>query len=84
MKEQYRRGQRKIRIGTVISNRMEKTVVVKVERVFRHPIYSKVVKSFKKYYAHNPFGDLEEGTKVSIIETRPLSKLKRWRVINCL
>lgn len=81
MKEQR---QRKVRIGTVISGRMEKTVVVKVERVFRHPDYSKVVKSFKKYYAHNTLGNLEEGTKVSIVETRPLSKLKRWRVISCL
>ncbi|MBF5050756.1 30S ribosomal protein S17 [Candidatus Clavichlamydia salmonicola] len=78
------RGLRRIKTGVVVSTKMEKTVVVKVERVLRHPEYSKVVKSFKKYYAHNLLEGVKEGDKVRIVETRPLSKLKRWRVIETI
>lgn len=66
--------------GVVTSDKMDKTVVVTVTKSMRHPRYSKVVKMSKKYYAHNEDQDIKVGDKVTIIETRPLSKLKRWRV----
>jgi small subunit ribosomal protein S17 len=79
--DQAVRGKRKVQKGVVVSNKMEKTVVVKVERTFRHPTYDKVVTRAKKYYAHNENAPLQVGDEVKIIETRPLSKLKRWRVV---
>ncbi len=78
MEEQ--RGNRKSQKGVVISNKMQKTVVVKVERTFRHPKYGKVVTRAKKFYAHHEGAQIEVGAEVNIVETRPLSKLKRWRV----
>ncbi|MCH9608709.1 MAG: 30S ribosomal protein S17 [Chlamydiales bacterium] len=72
----------KVKQGVVISNKMDKTAVVQVERTYRHPVYGKVMKSAKKYYAHHEGQKLPVGTKVLIKETRPLSKLKRWRVVN--
>lgn len=71
----------KIREGIVVSNRMMKTVTVKVERTIRHPDFGKVVTRAKKYYAHCENPDVKEGQRVRIEETRPLSKLKRWRVV---
>lgn len=79
--EQKERGNRKIQKGIVVSNKMEKTVVVKVERTIRHPKYGKVVTRAKKFYAHNESAPLQIGDEVQIVETRPLSKLKRWRVV---
>ena len=79
--ESESRGNRKVQKGTVVSNKMQKTVVVKVERTFRHPIYGKVVTRAKKFYAHNESAPLQIGDEVQIVETRPLSKLKRWRVV---
>jgi small subunit ribosomal protein S17 len=78
--EQEGRNRRKVKKGTVVSNKMDKTVVVKVERTFRHPEYQKVITRAKKYYAHNDSKELNVGDIVTIVETRPLSKLKRWRV----
>ena len=78
--KQENAGKRKIKTGIVVSNKMEKTVVVKVERSIRHPIYGKVIKRAKKVYAHND-SPLQIGDEVKIMETRPLSKLKRWRVV---
>jgi len=78
------RGKRKENVGVVISNRMEKTVVVKVSRKIRHDKYSKVIERSKKYYAHDDSDAIEIGQKVRIMETRPLSKLKRWRVVEVL
>jgi len=75
------RGTRKIREGVVVSNKMDKTVTVLVERKFRHPHFEKVIIRGKKYYAHVDNIELAEGQRVKIIETRPLSKLKRWRVL---
>lgn len=72
---------RKEKQGTVISNKMQKTVVVKVQRTMPHPRYGKVVTVNKKYYAHNDLQPLQIGDVVTIVETRPLSKLKRWRVV---
>ena len=66
--------------GIVSSTKMEKTVVVTVERRWRHPLYKKIVKRSKKYSAHDEFG-VKEGETVTIQETRPISKLKRWKVI---
>jgi small subunit ribosomal protein S17 len=66
--------------GTVISAKMEKTVVVLVERKKRHPLYLKVIKVGKKYHAHDEKQIAKEGDFISIIESRPLSKTKRWRV----
>lgn len=74
------RGNRKAQKGIVVSNKMQKTVVVKVERTFRHPQYGKVVTRAKKFYAHHE-SPLQIGDVVQIVETRPLSKLKRWRVV---
>ncbi|MFI5333994.1 MAG: 30S ribosomal protein S17 [Chlamydiales bacterium] len=76
--------QQKVREGTVVSNKMTKTVTVKVVRTFRHPTYNKVVTRGKKYYAHVEDGKIDVGQRVRIVETRPLSKLKRWRVIDVL
>lgn len=78
------RGHRKERIGEVVSNKMEKTIVVKVERRYRHPQYRKVVTSFKKLYAHDETKQAQVGDLVRIQETRPLSKLKAWRLVDVL
>lgn len=68
-------------IGTVVSNKMQKTVVVEVERWKKHPIYKKRYKVHKKYKAHDEKGEYKVGDKVLIEESRPISKEKRWRVI---
>ena len=75
------RGQRKNREGMVISDGMDKTIVVRVERRERHPLYGKEIKLYKKYYAHDEKNEAHVGDKVSIAETRPLSRLKRWRLV---
>jgi small subunit ribosomal protein S17 len=67
-------------IGKVVSTKMQKTVVVKVERKFRHPLYEKVITRHKKYKAHNEDFKLKEGDMVKIIETRPISKDKHFKV----
>ena len=74
------RGIRKIKVGTVISDRMDKTVVVRVERLVAHPVYKKYVKRRVTYKAHDEKNEFQVGDRVEIIETRPLSKEKRWRV----
>ena len=79
--ETKERSSRKVREGVVVSNKMQKTVSVRVERTLRHPKFDKVIRSAKKYYAHVEDLDLQVGQKVQIVETRPLSKLKRWRVV---
>lgn len=68
--------------GVVISSKADKTVTVKVERRFKHPIYKKFIKVSKKYAAHDPNNKFQEGDKVNIIESRPISKTKTWVVIN--
>jgi small subunit ribosomal protein S17 len=78
------RGQRKTRTGTVVSNKMDKTVVVKVERRLAHPLYGKQVTRTKKYHAHDENNEHHVGDVVRIMETRPLSRTKRWRVIESL
>jgi small subunit ribosomal protein S17 len=78
--EQSSRGRRKTRVGTVVSDKMNKTVVVRVERRYAHPLYGKQVTRSKKYHAHDENNEYQVGDVVRIVETRPLSKLKRWRV----
>jgi small subunit ribosomal protein S17 len=75
------RGNRKERIGEVISNKMTKTIVVRVQRRFPHPEFKKVVTTYKKLYAHDEKSEAKPGDRVRIEETRPLSKTKRWRLV---
>ncbi|MDP2576120.1 MAG: 30S ribosomal protein S17 [Gemmatimonadota bacterium] len=74
------RSRRKTRVGAVVSDAMDKTIVVSVERRFAHPLYGKQVTRHKKYYAHDEENKARAGDVVSIVETRPLSKQKRWRL----
>lgn len=73
-------GARKVRQGVVISDKMDKTVVVLVEQLVQHPVYKKYTNRRKKYKAHDPENRCRVGDQVSIVETRPLSREKRWRV----
>ncbi len=74
------RGKRKIRVGRVAGDKMDKTVVVVVETLRRHPLYNKSIKKATKYKAHDEKKECRPGDVVRIVETRPLSKFKRWRV----
>ncbi len=78
------RGTRKSRIGIVVSDKMQKTVVVAVERRVAHPVYGKMVTRTKKFKAHDEENAAKTGDRVRITETRPLSKDKRWRVVEIL
>jgi small subunit ribosomal protein S17 len=75
------RGNRKERVGEVVSNKMAKTIVVRVQRRFPHPQYKKIVTAYKKFYAHDEKGEARPGDRVRIVETRPLSKTKCWRLV---
>lgn len=75
------RANRKQRIGEVIANKMTKTIIVRVERRFPHPRFKKVVTGYKKFYAHDEKNEAKVGDRVRIEETRPLSKTKRWRLV---
>jgi len=75
------RSRRKERLGEVISNKMAKTIVVRVERRFRHPKFKKVVTHYRKFYAHDEKSEAKIGDRVRIQETRPLSKTKCWRLV---
>lgn len=81
---QGHRGRRKEFIGKVVSDKMDKTVVVVVETLVQHPLYKKYIRRRKKYYAHDEKNECEVGDIVRIMETRPLSKLKRWRVVEII
>lgn len=74
-------GKRKQRVGEVVSNKMTKTIVVRVERRFPHPQFKKIVTSYKKFYAHDENSQAKVGDTVCIEESRPLSKLKRWTLV---
>ena len=78
------RNLRKTRTGVVVSNKMDKSISILVERRLRHPIYGKFVKKTKKFMAHDETNDAKEGDLVRIMETRPLSKNKRWRLVEIL
>jgi small subunit ribosomal protein S17 len=79
--ETTERGLRKERIGTVTSNKMDKSIVVAVQRKVKHPVYGKFVSHTTKFVAHDEKNECSEGDTVRIMETRPLSKSKRWRLV---
>jgi small subunit ribosomal protein S17 len=83
-KTEIKRGQRKQRVGTVASDAMTKTIVVEVERRAPHPLYKKVVKSRNRYVAHDEKEEAKTGDTVRIVETRPLSRTKRWRLLEII
>lgn len=74
----------KTRVGTVVSDRMDKTVVVSVERQFAHPLYTKQITRHTKFHAHDGENEYREGDIVRIVETRPTSRKKRWRVVELI
>jgi len=78
------RNFRKERIGIVVSNKMEKSIVVVVERKFRHAVYGKFIKRTKKFMAHDEKNECSIGDRVKIMETRPLSKNKNWRLVEVI
>jgi len=78
------RNRRKTRVGIVVSDKMDKTVVVAIEDFVRHSLYGKAVKRTKKFKAHDENNECNAGDKVRIMETRPLSKDKRWRLVNVI
>jgi small subunit ribosomal protein S17 len=78
------RNKRKTKVGWVVSNRMEKTIVVAIDRLLRHPQYNRVIKRTSKLYAHDEKNQCQIGDKVLVMETRPLSKTKRWRLVGVL
>ncbi|HHV17604.1 MAG TPA: 30S ribosomal protein S17 [Thermoanaerobacterales bacterium] len=75
------RNQRKVRTGVVVSDKMDKTITVAVERLMRHPLYGKTIKRTKKFKAHDKNNECKVGDIVTIMETRPLSRHKRWRLV---
>ena len=75
------REQRKQLEGIVVSDKMDKTIVVRIERVTRHPLYGKVLRTAKKFHAHDEKNEAQEGDRVRILESRPLSKLKKWTLL---
>ncbi len=78
------RNLRKTRVGTVVSNKMDKTIVVAIKENLRHPLYSKVIRSTYKLKAHDENNECNIGDKVEVMETRPLSKDKRWRLVSII
>lgn len=78
------RARRKVKIGYVVSDKMDKTIVVKIEDFVRHPLYGKRVKRTKKFKAHDELNTCGIGDKVKIMETRPLSRDKRWRLVEII
>jgi len=79
-----KQGIEKTKIGTVVSNKMEKSIVVRVERKVQHPLYKKYIKRSTKFMAHDPENTCNIGDTVKIIETRPMSRRKRWRLLDVL
>ncbi len=84
MSERVGVGVRKTRTGVVVSNQMDKTVAVRVDRSFPHPIYRKIVRRSKRFLAHDETNECQVGDRVELAETRPLSRRKRWRVTSIL
>ena len=78
------RGMRKTRIGKVISDKMDKTIVVSVEDSYKHPVFGKIIKRTLKIHAHDENNECGIGDTVKVMETRPLSKTKRWRLVQIL
>ena len=78
------RSLRKVRVGMVVSDKMDKTVVVAIEDNVKHPVYGKIIKRTLKVHAHDEKNECGIGDKVSVMETRPLSKTKRWRLVSII
>ena len=79
-----KRGRRKSKVGSVVSSKMNKSIVVSVERLVRHPLYGKYFRKTSKFMAHDEENQCRVGDTVKIVETRPLSKLKRWRLVEVI
>ncbi|MEW6412192.1 MAG: 30S ribosomal protein S17 [Candidatus Zixiibacteriota bacterium] len=84
MADEVRKDVRKVRVGTVIQDKMEKSIVVRVDRTMRHPLYEKIFRTYSKLYAHDENNEARVGDVVRVAETRPLSKKKRWRLVEIL
>ena len=82
--ENTNRNLRKTRVGKVVSDKMEKTVVVAIEDNVKHPTYGKIIKRTSKVHAHDENNECQIGDKVEVMETRPLSKTKRWRLVRII
>ena len=82
--QQTKRGMRKERRGTVVSKSGDKTIVVLVERRTQHPLYGKVIRKHKKFHVHDAANAAQPGDKVRIVEARPMSRMKRWRLVEVL
>ncbi|MBU0983918.1 MAG: 30S ribosomal protein S17 [candidate division Zixibacteria bacterium] len=82
MSEKTERNYRKMRVGIVVSDAMDKCIVIRVDRQMKHPLYKKPVKASSKLYAHDESNDAHVGDRVRVMETRPLSRLKRWRLVD--
>lgn len=80
MSQSSQRGFRKVRVGTVVSDAMDKSIVVRIDRQMKHPLYKKPVKTSSKLHAHDEKNEARVGDLVRLMETRPLSKTKRWRL----
>lgn len=78
------RGRRKVREGVVVSDKMDKTVVVAIRTLTRHPLYQRVIRRTKKLKAHDESNECQRGDLVSVMETRPVSREKRWRVVRII
>ena len=81
MSEKNSRSARKVRVGTVISSKMDKTAVIRVDRTMKHPLYKKTVRTSSKLYAHDENNEANIGDVVRVMETKPRSKTKRWRLV---
>jgi len=81
MTEETPRNRRKVRVGMVVSNKMDKGIVVRVDRTMKHGLYLKTIKRSSKLYAHDEKNEAHVGDTVRLMESRPLSKLKRWRLV---
>ncbi len=84
MAEKIQRATRKVRVGTVVSDKMDKSIVVRVDRTMKHPLYLKTIRTFSKLYAHDEKNEAKVGDLVQVMETKPLSKTKRWRLVEIL
>jgi small subunit ribosomal protein S17 len=76
-----KRNIRKTRLGRVVSDKMDKTIVVRIDRTMKHPLYERVIRSYSRLYAHDETNEAKEGDIVKVMETRPLSATKRWRLV---
>ncbi|HWR82453.1 MAG TPA: 30S ribosomal protein S17 [Candidatus Deferrimicrobium sp.] len=81
MTETAKRNRRKVRVGRVIADKMDKSIIVRVDRTMRHPVYQKTFRTFSKLYAHDEKNQAAVGDTVRVMETRPLSRSKRWRLV---